>query len=71
MSQGFENATGVIRATMPRWWQSKRGMLSVILALAYVLLPALGKPVPDGLEELLRLIIVALFVSMAAGEKKE
>lgn len=55
---------------MPRWWQSKRGMIGVIVVLGYFLLPAIGKSLPEGSGELVRLIILALFVSVANGEKK-
>ena len=55
---------------LPRWWQSRKGMVAVIVLAGYVAAMLTGKQLSAGYDELARIVVVALFLT-ANGERKE
>ena len=55
--------------TMPRWWQSRKGMTAVVLTMGYVVGMLMRVQMPEQAHELVRIVIVALFLT-ANGEHK-
>ncbi len=55
---------------IPRWWNSRKGMVAILVVGGYVLALLMGKAFPAGFDELARIVVVALFLT-ANGEKKE
>ena len=53
----------------PRWWQSRKGMVAVIVLAGYVAAMLTGKQLSSGYDELARIVVVALFLT-ANGERK-
>lgn len=58
-----------IREMVPRWWQSRKGMVAVIVLGGYVVATLMSRELPAGYAELARIVVVALFLT-ANGEKK-
>jgi len=59
-----------VDSMIPRWHQSRKGMVAVIVLAGYVAGTLMGKQLPTGFDELARIVVVALFLT-ANGESKK